>query len=64
MLIDLISENPNITTKQLVERLGMTLDGVNYHIRELKKAGILRRIGGRKIGHWEVLKQTPRLRVS
>ena len=56
MLVDLISENPNITTKQLVERLGMTLDGVNYHIRELKKAGVLRRIGGRKIGYWEVLK--------
>ncbi len=55
-LVDLISENPNITTKQLVERLDMTLDGVNYHIRELKKAGVLRRIGGRKLGHWEILK--------
>lgn len=48
--------NKKRTTKQLVERLDMTLDSVNYHIRELKKAGVLRRIGGRKLGHWEILK--------
>lgn len=33
--------------------LGVTDDGVYYHIKGLRNAGKLRRVGGRKIGHWE-----------
>ncbi len=53
-IVDLISSDPYVTTEQLVEKMGISRDGVNYNIRELKKTGVLRRVGGRKFGHWEV----------
>ncbi|MBQ3342139.1 MAG: helix-turn-helix transcriptional regulator [Kiritimatiellae bacterium] len=39
--------------KEMAQILGMTNDGVYYHIKGLRNAGKLRRVGGRKIGHWE-----------
>ena len=35
--------------------LGLTEDGVYYHVKNLRTQGILRRIGGDKGGHWEVI---------
>ena len=39
----------------LAVKLHMTEDGIYYHINRLKKAGRLRRVGGRKSGHWEFM---------
>ena len=54
-IIDLIKGNPNITTKEMADKLSMTRDGINYQIRKLKKSGILQRVGGDKGGHWEII---------
>jgi predicted ArsR family transcriptional regulator len=34
--------------------MDMTEDGVNYHLRRLQAAGLLKREGGRSSGHWVV----------
>jgi ATP-dependent DNA helicase RecG len=47
--------NPNISIEELAVICGLTRDGINYNIRNLKKQGILRRVGPDKGGHWEVL---------
>jgi len=49
-------ENPQITRKELAKALDISSDGVKYHLNNLKKEGILKRLGGRKEGHWEVIK--------
>lgn len=49
----LVCDNPTISMKEMAQILGMTNDGVYYHIKGLRNAGKLRRVGGRKIGHWE-----------
>lgn len=54
-IIALIKQNPNITRGELAKALNITPDGVKYHISNLKKKGVLKRIGGRKGGYWEVL---------
>ncbi len=42
------------TRRQLAEVLGITTDGVKYHLRKLQEQGRLRRIGSDKGGRWKV----------
>ncbi len=44
-MILLITENPQITTAQLAEAIGITAKGVEWQIARLKKDGLLRRSG-------------------
>lgn len=47
---------PSITIPELVERIGITERSVQRNIQVLQKGTLLRRVGGRKEGYWEVLK--------
>ena len=51
----LMKENPKITTAQLADKTGLSVDGINYNIKKLKKANQISRIGGDKGGFWKVL---------
>ena len=55
LLMEQVRRNPQITTPELAVLLGLTEDGVNYHLRKLQKDGLLKRTGGRKSGHWEII---------
>jgi ATP-dependent DNA helicase RecG len=44
-----------MTRHVMAERLGLSPEGVRYHLRRLQAAGRLRRVGPDKGGHWEVL---------
>jgi ATP-dependent DNA helicase RecG len=54
-LLDLIAQDPGVTRQSLAEALGITSDGVKYHLRKLQEAGRLRRVGPDKGGHWKVI---------
>jgi ATP-dependent DNA helicase RecG len=54
-ILRLLRENPSLTNKELAEKCGITEDGVYYQTKKMKSKGILRRIGGDKGGHWEIL---------
>ena len=56
-ILSLILENPNITTEELARVCDMTPDGVYYHTKRLREKGVLIREGGRKEGHWVVVKK-------
>ena len=49
---------PGLSGPDLAKLLGITADGVKYHIRRLKVGGLIRRHGP-KGGHWEVLAEPP-----
>ncbi len=53
-ILALIAADPGITRRQLAEALGITSDGVKYHLRKLQEQGLLRRIGSDKGGRWKV----------
>ncbi len=53
-ILALISEDAGVTRRQLAEALGITTDGVKYHLRKLQEQGLLRRIGPDKGGRWKV----------
>jgi len=54
-ILEIIKENPEITKKELASSLGISENGIKYHIDSLKKKGMLKRVGPDKGGYWEVL---------
>jgi ATP-dependent DNA helicase RecG len=54
-IIRMIKKNPQITNKELAETCGITEDGVYWNTKKLKKNNIIRRVGGDRGGHWEVI---------
>ena len=57
ILLEHLREHPRTTIQEMARVLDMTEDGVNYHLRRLQAAGLLRREGGRSTGHWVVALQ-------
>ena len=53
-IMDHLRVEPELTRKALAERVGLTPDGVKYHLAALKKTGALRRVGSTRAGRWEV----------
>ena len=56
-ILAIIRSNPQVTYKELADALGLTEDGVYWSVKQLRTKGILRRIGGRKEGYWQVITQ-------
>ena len=54
-ILSAISRNPDITIPELAEVVGVTRRSVERHLRNLQNKGLLKRVGGRKQGQWEVL---------
>ena len=53
-IIELINKNNTITRQELSEILGISLKGIDWQINNLKKQGVLKRIGPDKGGYWEI----------
>ena len=54
-IIEAIKKNPHITRKELSEKLGISLNGVKYHIKNLNRDGVLQREGTNRTGRWIVI---------
>ena len=54
-IMDSLRAEPGLTRTALAERVGLSPDGVKYHLQNLKAAGVIRRVGSDRAGHWEVL---------
>ena len=54
-ILALLEAEPGITQSAIAERIGLTVKGVKYHFRKLREAGVIRRVGSSRSGHWEVL---------
>ena len=54
-ILALIKENPGIALGEIAEELGISRDGVKYHIEKLKKSVGLVHEGATKKGRWIVV---------
>src|SRR6185436_5250815 len=52
----LLRAQPSITRRELANRLGISDNGIKYHLERMKAAGVIRHVGATKSGYWEVLK--------
>lgn len=55
-ILNLIKKNKNITRKSLADIIGITPNGIKYHLDQMKKQGIIKHIGSTKSGYWEIKK--------
>jgi ATP-dependent DNA helicase RecG len=55
--LNIIKSNPKISQKQIAEKVGITEDGVYWHIKRLKDSGIIKRKGKATYGgYWKIIK--------
>lgn len=55
-IVALLRQRPATTRRELARQLGLSPDGIKYHLNKLRTAGTIRHVGPTKSGHWEVLK--------
>jgi predicted HTH transcriptional regulator len=53
-ILRLLKENPRLTRAELATTLGKSEHTIKEHIAQLKKKGVLRRVGSDRNGYWEV----------
>lgn len=57
MILDACRGKSTITIPELAALVGVTERSIERNIQKLQASGLLRRIGGRKEGHWEVAEE-------
>ena len=55
-ILSFLHAEPELTRRELAERIGITPDGIKYQLGKLKAAGAIRRVGSDRAGWWEVVK--------
>ena len=55
-ILAILETHPDYTAVDIAREIGLTDNGVRYHLDRLKKEGIIRRQGSKKVGHWEIIK--------
>jgi ATP-dependent DNA helicase RecG len=53
-ILNTIKIKSTITREEIAKELNITADTVKEYLRKLKDKGLLIRIGGRKIGYWDI----------
>lgn len=53
-IYDLIKSNPQITREQLADETGLSVRGVEYHLKTLRETNRISRVGS-KGGYWEII---------
>ena len=53
-ILSLLKDRPEITARELSQELGITFDGVRYHLTKLRKEGLIHHAGATKSGRWIV----------
>lgn len=55
-ILSFLKEHPKATRKEISESLSnITEDGVKYNLSRLRALGLLKRMGGRKQGYWQIV---------
>ena len=55
-ILDLIKENPVITTLEMARKIGLTVKAVEKNLKILRDNGNIRHIGANRGGSWEILR--------
>ena len=58
-ILELLVENPSLTAGTLAIKLGLTPDGIRYHLKIMRKQGIIHHEGSTKNGFWVIDKEIP-----
>jgi len=54
-ILALIRAQPTLSRRELALHIGISADGIKYHLEKLKGAGKIRHVGPTKRGRWEIM---------
>jgi predicted HTH transcriptional regulator len=54
-ILQYLKQNPKANYKELADKTGYSTATIKRHIQELKKMGIIERIGSDKTGRWKII---------
>ena len=54
-MLHLITKNPQISKREMAEKIGISTTAIDKNIETLKKKCLLKRVGGAKGGYWEAI---------
>jgi len=54
MITGMISKDPKVTAAKMAEALGVSSSTVKRHLSAMAAAGMIKRVGSDKTGHWEI----------
>lgn len=54
-ILRVLHHNPKLTQKEIALELNWTVDRVKYYLNKMKKKTMIKRIGSRHNGYWELL---------
>lgn len=55
-ILEAIDKDKNISQTELAQKLSLARETINRNMKKLQEQGIIKRIGAKKNGHWEVLR--------
>lgn len=56
-ILQLISENASITSREMANKLGINRSAVSKHLKKMQDDNIICREGSQKSGHWVIIRQ-------
>jgi len=56
-LLTMLKQNPKVSRDEMAKSLGITNDGVKYHLNRLRAQNTIRHVGPSRGGYWEILHQ-------
>jgi DNA-binding Lrp family transcriptional regulator len=56
-IIMIINQDNNVPIERITNLLNINRRAVAKHMKRLQENGIICRVGGRAIGHWEIVKK-------
>lgn len=56
-ILELMEADPSISITLIAKKLGLTVKGVEWQVRQMKKSGNIERVGPAKGGKWKVIRK-------
>ncbi len=57
IIIKALKDKPETTQKELAKLIGISIDGIKYHIQKMTKEGIIKHKDSTKVGKWIILSE-------
>ncbi len=54
-ILEIIAETPRASRKDIAERIGISEDGVKKQLANLKRMGLIERVGAARGGYWKII---------
>jgi len=56
-ILQYLKQNPKVNYAELSDKTGYSTSTIKRHLQELKRIGIIERIGSDKTGYWKIIER-------